>query len=62
MLDEPMGGGNEEGSRDGGCPGMWRLVEAVLDRDEGAALTVYVCDLCGETMIVPPGGTHPTTA
>jgi hypothetical protein len=41
---------------------MWRLVEAVLDRDRGGAVTVYECELCDGLLIVPPGGFHPETA
>lgn len=55
-------GGDDEGSHDdGGCPGLWRLVEAVLDPESGA-LTLYRCELCEEWLPVPPGGVHPTTA
>lgn len=56
-----MGDDDEDSHERGGCPGMWRLVEAVLDRDRGA-MTVYVCDLCEAVLMVPPGGIHPTTA
>lgn len=35
---------------------MWRLVEVYLDPGDEAK---YVCDLCGETLVVPAGGVHP---
>lgn len=55
-------GGDEKGShRDSDCPGMWRLVEAVIDPLEGST-TVYRCELCEEILTVPTGGVHPTTA
>ena len=56
-----MDGQDDDSHRgDGGCLGMWRLTEAVLDPDEGS-VTVYRCDLCGALLPVTSGGVHPST-
>jgi hypothetical protein len=53
--------GTEDRPHDDGCPGMWRLVEAVLDRDGGGAVALYRCELCEGLLRVGPGGVHPAT-
>lgn len=56
-----MGADEDSHQQADGCPGMWRLTEALCDLEAGA-LTVYVCELCGAVLTVPPGGVHPSTS
>lgn len=54
-----MAGHDEDRAHDAVCPGMWLFVGAVLDQDQGGAVTEYRCELCDALRRVPPGGVHP---